>query len=94
MARATWNSVVLAESDACVIVEGNHYFPREAVRWEHLQPTGRTYTCAWKGVCDYYDVVAGDQRNPDAAWCYPEPRPAAQSIAGRVAFWRGVNVEP
>jgi uncharacterized protein (DUF427 family) len=30
----------------------------------------------------------------DAAWYYPTPSPAAQQIAGRVAFWRGVTVLP
>src|SRR5690242_2952816 len=29
--RAIWNGKVIAESDDTVVVEGNHYFPREAV---------------------------------------------------------------
>ena len=36
MAKATWNGTVIAESDETVVVEGNHYFPPEAVRREFL----------------------------------------------------------
>jgi len=32
--RATWNGAVLAESDATVVVEGNHYFPAADVHDE------------------------------------------------------------
>ncbi len=94
MPRATWNGAVLAESDRCQIVEGNHYFPPDAVRRERLEPS-RTHTvCSWKGTASYYDVVVDGRRNPDAAWYDPEPLPAAARIAGWVAFWRGVTVEP
>ncbi len=93
MARALWKGVVLAESDACEIVEGNHYFPREAVRSEYLRPSATHTVCHWKGTASYHDVVVGGEVNKDAAWFYPEPREAAQQIAGYVAFWRGVKVE-
>jgi uncharacterized protein (DUF427 family) len=94
MARATWNGAVLAESDRCQVVEGNHYFPPDAVRREHLRPNATHTQCSWKGTASYYDVVVGEQRNADAAWYYPDPKPAAREIAGWVAFWRGVTVEP
>jgi len=91
--RATWNGAVLAESDDTVVVEGNHYFPADALRREFFRESGTQTTCAWKGVASYYDVVVGDQVNRDAAWYYPEPKPEAGQIEGRVAFWRGVRVE-
>lgn len=94
MARATWNGAVLAESDACEIVEGNHYFPPEAVRADYLRPSSTHTICRWKGSASYYDIVVGGQLNKDAAWYYPEPLPAAARIAGRIAFWKGVRVEP
>lgn len=93
MIRATWNGTVIAESDATVVVEGNHYFPIADVRREHLQPSRRQTVCPWKGVASYYDVVVGDRVNRDAAWFYPDPKPAAQRVEGRVAFWHGVRVE-
>ena len=92
--KATWNGAVIAESDDTVVVEGNHYFPEAAVRSEHLRPSATHTTCAWKGVASYYDVVVDGQVNKDAAWYYPEPTDAAKMILGRIAFWKGVRVEP
>ena len=93
MARAIWNGQVIAESERCEIVEGNHYFPPEAVKREFLQPSETHTTCGWKGIASYYDVTAGGKVNKDAAWYYPAPKPAAQNIAGYVAFWKGIKVE-
>lgn len=91
--RAVWNNTVLAESDDTVIVEGNHYFPPDAIRLEHFRPSDTHSTCPWKGEASYYDVVVGDEVNKDAAWYYPETKDAAREIKGRVAFWKGVRVE-
>jgi uncharacterized protein (DUF427 family) len=90
--RATWQGTVVAESDRTVVVEGNHYFPPEDVHLELLVPTSTHTTCPWKGVASYYDVVADGATASDAAWTYPEPKEAASSITGHVAFWRGVEV--
>ena len=92
--RAVWNGAVLAESDRTVVVEGNHYFPAQAIKREHFEPSNRTSVCPWKGVASYYDVVVDGQRSRGAAWYYPEPSPAAAMIKDRVAFWKGVRVEP
>jgi uncharacterized protein (DUF427 family) len=93
MARASWKDQVIAESDRCEIVEGNHYFPSDAVRREVLRASATHTTCGWKGVASYYDVEVNGEINRDAAWVYPDPKPAAQNIAGYVAFWKGVKVE-
>lgn len=94
MPRATWNGALLAEADDVEPVEGNLYFPPEALRREHLRLSATTTVCSWKGTAHYYDVVVGGAVNRDAAWTYPDPKPAAARIAGRVAFWKGVRVEP
>ena len=94
MAKAIWNGAVLADSDQTELVEGNHYFPPEALRREYLRDSSTHSTCGWKGEASYYDVVVGDQSNHDAAWYYPEPKDAAAEIRDRVAFWKGVTVEP
>jgi uncharacterized protein (DUF427 family) len=94
MAKAVWNGAVLAESDRCEMVEGNHYFPPDAVKREYLKPSHTHTECSWKGTASYYHVEVGGQRNPDAAWYYPEPRAAARNIKDHVAFWKGVKVEP
>ncbi len=90
--QAIWNDTVLAESDNTIVVEGNHYFPPQTINREHFRPSDTHTTCSWKGLASYYDVVVGGVVNRDAAWYYPDPKPAAQQIAGRIAFWRGVKV--
>ncbi len=93
MIRAVWKGQVLAESDATVVVEGSHYFPREALATEFLRESDHTTHCGWKGDASYKTVVVAGERNVDAAWYYPAPKSAAAEIAGRTAFWRGVEVE-
>ena len=92
--RASWNGTVLAQSDATIVVEGNHYFSPGDVRQEFLRPSESHTTCHWKGLASYYDVVVNGKVNRDAAWYYPDPSRAAERIKGRVAFWRGVKIEP
>lgn len=91
--KAVWNGEVIAESADTVVVEGNHYFPADSVDKAFLRPSETTTVCPWKGTARYYTLEVNGQRNPDAAWYYPEPREAARQIAGRVAFWRGVSVQ-
>jgi uncharacterized protein (DUF427 family) len=93
MARAMWNGEVIAESDTCETVEGNVYFPPEAIKREYLRPSERTSVCGWKGTAQYYDVVVAGETNPAAAWYYPQPKNAAAGIKDHVAFWNGVVVE-
>jgi len=90
--KAIWNGEVIAESDDTVVVEGNHYFPRSSVREDFLRPSETHTVCPWKGTASYFTLEVGGQQNPDAVWYYPAPKEAAQQIAGRVAFWRGVQV--
>lgn len=92
--KAVWNGVVIAESAATLTVEGNHYFPPDSIRREYLETSGTHTTCPWKGVASYLNIVVADQTNPDAAWYYPEPKPAARNIRDYVAFWKGVDIIP
>jgi uncharacterized protein (DUF427 family) len=91
--KAIWNNATIADSDDTVVVEGNHYFPRESVKQEYLQPTDTRTTCPWKGEASYYDVAVNGEINGDAAWYYPDPKPAAAEIKDRIAFWKGVAIE-
>lgn len=93
MARAVWQDTVLAESDRYEQVEGNVYFPPDAVRREHLRESDHHTTCPWKGRATYYHVQVNGQTNENAAWTYPDPSPAASHIKDHVAFWKGVSVE-
>ncbi|CAN5771206.1 DUF427 domain-containing protein [soil metagenome] len=94
MPRATWNGAVIAESDDVVVVDGYSYFPKEAVRPDVLAPSDHTSTCPWKGRANYHAIMVEGQRNPDAAWEYRDPKPEAAAVRDRIAFWRGVQIEP
>lgn len=96
MPKALWNETVIAEApdEAVRIVEGNTYFPLGAVRQALLRPSDTRTQCGWKGTASYHDIVVDGQVNHDAAWHYPQPKDAAREIAGYVAFWRGVRIEP
>jgi len=93
MPQAVWNGEVIAESDDTVVVEGNHYFPPEAVNWEYLAASDDRSVCPWKGVAGYYDVVVDGSVARAAAWYYATPNDAAAHIKDRIAFWRGVKVD-
>ena len=90
--KAIWNGTVIAESDDTVVVDGNHYFPRDAVQSEFLESSDKTTVCGWKGTANYYSLQVNGATNADAAWYYAEPKDAAKEIVGRVAFWKGVEV--
>ncbi|AFZ69683.1 DUF427 domain-containing protein [Deinococcus peraridilitoris] len=92
--RAVWNGTTIAQSDETIVVEGNHYFPPEAVKGEYLKDSFTQSTCPWKGRASYYNIEVDGNTNPDAAWYYPNPNDAAMQIKGYVAFWRGVEVLP
>ena len=90
--KARWNQQVIAESDDTVVVEGNHYFPPDSVQREFLQDSTTTTVCPWKGTANYYTLMVDGQSNPDAAWYYADPKPAADQVRGRIAFWKGVQI--
>lgn len=90
--KAVWNGQVIAESIDTVVVEGNHYFPLEAVKREFLEQSPTTSVCPWKGTANYYSLLVNGARNADAVWYYAQPKPAAAQVTDRVAFWRGVQV--
>ena len=94
MPKATWNGAVLAECDAAKtqLVEGNVYFPPEAVNMAYFRDSQTHTVCPWKGVASYFDVVVDGKTNKDAAWYYPETKDAAKHVRGHVAFWKGVSV--
>jgi len=92
--QAIWNGKVLADSEKTVVIEGNHYFPPDAVNRELFEDSKTHTVCPWKGTASYYTVAVEGESNPDAAWFYPEPKPEAAKIRDYVAFWHGVEVAP
>jgi uncharacterized protein (DUF427 family) len=92
--KAVWNGKVLAESDDLVLVEGNHYFPMASLDREYVTYSNHKSTCPWKGQASYFSLLVDGELNQDAAWYYADPKPAAAEITNRVAFWKGVKIEP
>lgn len=93
MPKATWNGAVLAQSDKTIVIEGNHYFPAEAIDGQFFKTSATQTVCGWKGTASYFTIEVDGKENVDAAWYYPSPKDAAKEIAGYVAFWKGVKVE-
>jgi len=91
--KATWNGAVIAQSDDTVVVEGNHYFPESALDRQYVTFSNHKTTCAWKGQASYYSLLVQGELNPDSVWYYADPKPEAEMVRGRVAFWKGVKVE-
>jgi uncharacterized protein (DUF427 family) len=91
--KATWNGVVIAQSDDTTLVEGNHYFPASALDQKYVTFSNHKTVCPWKGTASYYSLLVGGELNADAVWYYATPKPGAEEVAGRVAFWKGVKVE-
>jgi len=90
--KALWNGRVIAESNDTIVVENNHYFPKDSVKAEFLKTTDTHTTCPWKGLASYYTLDVDGKQNRDAAWYYPEPKDAAKNIKDYVAFWKGVQI--
>lgn len=90
--KAIWQGEILAESDATVVVEGNHYFPASAIHWQFFKASDKNTVCPWKGTASYCDIEVNGKSNKDAAWYYAQPKSAASDIAGYMAFWKGVEV--
>ena len=91
--KATWNGAVIARRDDTVVVEGNHYFPESALDRQYITFSNHKTTCAWKGQASYYSLLVNGELNPDSVWYYADPKPEAEMVRGRVAFWKGVKVE-
>jgi uncharacterized protein (DUF427 family) len=90
--KAIWKDIVIAESDDTELVEGNHYFPESSLKREYVTFSNHRTICPWKGQASYYSLLVDGELNTDAVWYYPDPKPGAEAVRGRVAFWKGVKV--
>jgi uncharacterized protein (DUF427 family) len=90
--KAIWQDTTIAESNDTIVVEGNHYFPFDALNHEFFTESAHTSSCGWKGLANYLSVKVNDKVNENAAWVYNNPKTAAADIKGYVAFWKGVKV--
>jgi len=90
--KAIWNNQIIAESNETIVVDNNHYFPKDSIKPGFLKECETHTTCSWKGLASYYNVEVDGQQNLDAAWYYADPKPAAAQIKDYIAFWKGVKI--
>jgi len=92
LVEVTLGGVVVASTRTSYrVLETSHpptyYLPPEAFAAGVLRPAEGSSYCEWKGVAAYYDLVAGQAVAARAAWCYPDPTPGFEAIAGHVAVY-------
>jgi len=93
MPKAEFNGVVVAESEVTIVVEGNHYFPKDSLNWDYFSDSAANQTvCPWKGTADYYDLSVDGESAEGVAWTYHEPKSKAEQIRDYVAFYPSVKV--
>ncbi|MGY9071596.1 MAG: DUF427 domain-containing protein [Acidimicrobiales bacterium] len=93
MTQAIFDGVVVAESDDIHVVDGLSYFPTDTVKHDHLISIDATSMCSWKGLATYFDVRGNNDVSSGAAFTYLEPLDGAvDKVAGRIAFWKGVQI--
>ncbi|MCY3578546.1 MAG: DUF427 domain-containing protein [bacterium] len=90
--RAQFGGVVVAESDACVVVkESDHqdqlYFPIDDISWDYFTETDLHTVCPFKGEADYWSLTVGDQTEDNVAWAYRQPFAEVAGLKGHVAFY-------
>lgn len=97
--KAVWNDTVIAEADKedLIYIEGNWYFPPDSLKKEVTSASATHTSCPWKGEASYLNIEIDGQKNDDAVWFYPEPKPSAieqvkKDFTNYLAFWRGVQV--
>jgi uncharacterized protein (DUF427 family) len=91
--KAIWNNKIIAESDATIVIEGNHYFPPDSLKKEYFAESDIHTTCHWKGIASYYNINVDGKINENAAWYYPNPMEKAYHIKSYVAFYGSVEIE-
>lgn len=88
-ARSNGTVIASGEDNKTVrVFEGHWYYMPEAVHMEHLKITDRTYTCPYKGVCNWLDL-----ENPDGSvsrnvgWVYRQTKPGYEFIQNQFGFY-------
>ncbi len=90
---------IRGQSGAEVVVDSRHarllyehgrlpiyLFPREEVRTELLEPSGRWTASANKGPGQWWDLRLGERLVESAAWEYPAAPTGAPPLGGLIAF--------
>ena len=90
--KAIWKGTTIAESDNTIVMENNHYFPKNSINPKYLLDSTHTSVCPWKGSASYKSIKINGEINENATWYYPNPKDAAKEIKDHFAFWKGVKI--
>lgn len=93
MVKAIFNGSVIADSDQVETVEGNVYFPPDAINRSVFNETDHTTFCSWKGTASYYSVTVDGEIAENVSWSYRDPKPQASNIKEFVAFYPRVKIK-
>jgi uncharacterized protein (DUF427 family) len=90
--RIELGGVTIVDSTAALrVLETSHpptiYVPPADIAPGCIQPAAGSSFCEWKGIAGYLDVVAGERREPRAAWTYRDPVAAYSRLRDHVAFY-------
>ncbi|MCB2196098.1 MAG: DUF427 domain-containing protein [Bacteroidetes bacterium] len=88
MVNVIYNHKVIAQTDDTVVVEENHYFPKEVLSEDLLEESDLTTTCPWKGEAHYYHLIIDGKKLENMVWYYPNPKEKAKMIKDRIAFYQ------
>lgn len=82
---------VLGEStDALEVTDASGfaviYFPRDDIAMAFLDASESSTVDADKGKASYFSIETKNGTLSDAAWCYEDPNPGYEQLAGRIAF--------
>lgn len=88
----TGETIIIAEGEIgkdLIEADGSYYFMPAAVNHELLEMTDETYTCPYKGLCNYYNLKdeEGNVVKTQASWIYETPNDGWEQIAGKYGFY-------
>ncbi|HLM09601.1 MAG TPA: DUF427 domain-containing protein [Thermoleophilaceae bacterium] len=95
--RAVFEGEVVVDSTATMLLHESgrlpvFYFPREDVRTDLLERSGRQEELPGKGRASWYTLRCGSRAAADAAFGFDQPEPAAAFLAGHLAFqWGAID---
>jgi uncharacterized protein (DUF427 family) len=90
--RVTWRGKLVAGSDAALELREHTYplvlyIPRRDADMKHFARSALETKCPYKGVANYFSLVADGAADKDAVWTYESPLPGVAAIKDHLAFY-------
>ena len=91
--KASWHNTLSAQGEAIAEVECNARLPHASPGRRHVVGSSENRACPGQLDASNTSLRFGERNDSDAAAFCPQPKPRAESAAGRVALWRGAPVQ-